>query len=60
MEDPIEVKPPSCDRFLITLRMENSGDYVPPTLPDYPLLDPRYGPVVESVINESYMVVIIG
>ena len=60
MKDPIEVQLPTRDRFLVTLRMKNSRDYVPSTLFDNLLLDLRYGPVIEGVVSESCTTCIVG
>ena len=52
MEDPVEVRLPSSDRFLIILRMHKPRDRVPSALFDDLPLYLRHGSAIGSVISE--------
>ena len=51
MKNPVEVRLPAPNRFLIILCMEQSGDQIPSTLLDDFFLDLHYGPAIECVMG---------
>ena len=53
MENPVEVQLPGRNHFLITLCVDKSGKFIPPTLLDDVFLDLRYGSAIESVVSRS-------
>ena len=52
VQDPIEVQPPGCDRPLIVLRVESSGDCISFTPLDDAPLDLGHSPVIANSVNE--------
>jgi len=60
MKDPVEFCPPSGNRLLITLRMEQSSNSVPPAAFDDLPLDLRHSPAIKTVVGEPSKPPIIG
>ena len=53
-ENPVEVQPPSADRFLIVFCVQQSRDWIPPALFNDLLLDLRHGSMTKTVVSKSY------
>ena len=48
MKDPVEALLPSSDRIFVVLRVEGSGDHVPFTLLDDPIMDIGHSSAIET------------
>jgi len=53
IENPVEVQPPSTDRILVVLCVQQSRDWIPPILFDDLSLDLCHGSVTRNMVSKS-------